>query len=79
MIGLELVTDRASRTPDKATTAALLAAALQRGVVLLSAGTYGNVVRVLAPLTASDALLDEGLDAMAAALESVAGNSRQTR
>ncbi len=79
MIGLELVTDRASRAPDKATTAALLAAALQRGVVLLSAGTYGNVVRVLAPLTASDALLDEGLDAIAAALETVASNSRQTR
>ena len=79
MIGLELVTDRASRAPDKAATAALLAAALQRGVVLLSAGTYGNVVRVLAPLTASDAVLDEGLDVMGAALESVAGNSRQTR
>ncbi len=79
MIGLELVTDRASRAPDKATTAALLAAALPRGVGLLSAGTYGNVVRVLAPLTASDALLDEGLDAIAAALETVASNSRQTR
>jgi 4-aminobutyrate aminotransferase/(S)-3-amino-2-methylpropionate transaminase len=79
MIGLELVTDRASRAPDKAATAALLAAALQRGVMLLSAGTYGNVVRVLAPLTASDALLDEGLDAIGAALESVAANSRQTR
>ena len=46
--------------------------------MLLSAGTYGNVVRVLAPLTASDALLDEGLDAMGAALASVAGDSRQT-
>jgi 4-aminobutyrate aminotransferase/(S)-3-amino-2-methylpropionate transaminase len=78
MIGLELVADRSSRTPDKATTGALLAAALQRGVVLLSAGTYGNVVRVLAPLTASDALLDEGLDAMEGALASVANDSRQT-
>ena len=48
-------------------------------MVLLSAGTYGNVVRVLAPLTASDALLDEGLDAMEAALGSVTTNSRQTR
>ncbi len=79
MIGLELVTDRASRTPDKALTGALLSAALQRGVVLLSAGTYGNVVRVLAPLTASEALLDEGLDAMEVALGSVTTNSRQTR
>ena len=78
MIGLELVSDRATRAPDKAATTALLAAALQRGVVLLSAGTYGNVVRVLAPLTASDALLDEGLAAMESALAAVAANSRQT-
>jgi 4-aminobutyrate aminotransferase/(S)-3-amino-2-methylpropionate transaminase len=78
MIGLELVSDRASRAPDKATTTALLSAALQRGVVLLSAGTYGNVVRVLAPLTASDALLDEGLAAMESALAAIVAISRQT-
>jgi 4-aminobutyrate aminotransferase/(S)-3-amino-2-methylpropionate transaminase len=72
MIGLELVGDRESRAPDKARTGRLLTAALERGVVLLSAGTYGNVVRVLAPLTADDAVLDEGLDAMEAAVEAVA-------
>jgi 4-aminobutyrate aminotransferase/(S)-3-amino-2-methylpropionate transaminase len=77
MVGLELVTDRESRAPDKALTGRLLAAALERGVVLLSAGTYGNVVRVLAPLTASDEVLDEGLDAVEAALAAVAGGSRQ--
>jgi len=78
MIGLELVTDRESRAPDKALTGRLLSAALERGVVLLSAGTYGNVVRVLAPLVADDALLDEGLDAVEAALEAVAGESGQS-
>ncbi len=79
MVGLELVTDRATRTPDKALTGApALRARSQRGVVLLCAGTYGNVVRVLAPLTATDALLDEGLDAMEAALASLATDSRQT-
>jgi 4-aminobutyrate aminotransferase / (S)-3-amino-2-methylpropionate transaminase / 5-aminovalerate transaminase len=77
MVGMELVADRASRTPDKALTGRLLAAALCRGVILLSAGTYGNVVRVLAPLTADDALLDEGLDAMGDALAEVIGGSRQ--
>jgi 4-aminobutyrate aminotransferase / (S)-3-amino-2-methylpropionate transaminase / 5-aminovalerate transaminase len=77
MVGMELVADRGSRVPDKALTGRLLAAALRRGVLLLSAGTYGNVVRVLAPLTADDALLDEGLDAMGAALADVAGGSRQ--
>lgn len=77
MVGMELVADRASRTPDKSLTGRLLAAALRRGVILLSAGTYGNVVRVLAPLTADDALLDEGLDAMGEALAEVIGGSRQ--
>ena len=74
MIGMELVTDRASRAPDKALTGRLLAAALARGLVLLSAGTYGNVVRVLAPLTIEDDILDEGLAALEAALEEVAGS-----
>ena len=45
----------------KAELVRLLAAALRRGLILLSAGTYGNVVRVLAPLTADDALLDPGI------------------
>jgi 4-aminobutyrate aminotransferase / (S)-3-amino-2-methylpropionate transaminase / 5-aminovalerate transaminase len=77
MVGMELVVDRTSRTPDKALTGRLLAAALRRGVILLSAGTYGNVVRVLAPLTADDALLDEGLDAVGEALAEADGGTRQ--
>jgi 4-aminobutyrate aminotransferase/(S)-3-amino-2-methylpropionate transaminase len=72
MIGMELVTDRAGKHPDKALTARLLAAALERGVILLSAGTYGNVIRVLAPLTTPDAVLDEGLDAVEQALDAIA-------
>jgi 4-aminobutyrate aminotransferase / (S)-3-amino-2-methylpropionate transaminase / 5-aminovalerate transaminase len=71
MIGMELVQDRVTKTPDKALTLRLQAAALQRGVILLSAGTHGNTVRVLAPLTTSDEILDEGLDAVEQALESV--------
>ena len=77
MVGIELVTDRASRTPDKALAARLLSAALRRGLILLSAGTYGNVVRVLAPLTTDDAVLDEGLDAMQAALDEASSVARQ--
>jgi 4-aminobutyrate aminotransferase/(S)-3-amino-2-methylpropionate transaminase len=73
MVGLELVTDRASKAPDKALTGRLLGAALKRGLVLLSSGSFGNVARVLAPLTADDDLIDEGLAAMEAALEAVAG------
>jgi 4-aminobutyrate aminotransferase / (S)-3-amino-2-methylpropionate transaminase / 5-aminovalerate transaminase len=75
MVGLELVTDRESRTPDKALTGRVLSAALERGLVLLSAGTFGNTIRVLAPLTADDAIIDEGLDVMGAALEAAVGRT----
>jgi 4-aminobutyrate aminotransferase / (S)-3-amino-2-methylpropionate transaminase / 5-aminovalerate transaminase len=75
MVGLELVSDRESRTPDKALTGRVLSAALERGLVLLSAGTFSNTIRVLAPLTADDAIIDEGLDVMGAALEAAVGRT----
>jgi 4-aminobutyrate aminotransferase/(S)-3-amino-2-methylpropionate transaminase len=75
MVGMELVTDRESRTPDKALTARVLTAALERGLVLLSAGTFGNTIRVLAPLTAEDAVIDEGLGVLGAALEAAVGRA----
>ena len=75
MVAMELVTDRASRAPDKALTGRVLTAALERGLVLLSAGTYGNTIRVLAPLTAEDAVIDEGLDVMGAAIEAAVGHA----
>ena len=73
MVAMELVMDRQTRAPDKVVTGRILAGALARGLVLLSAGTYGNVIRVLAPLTADDSLIDEGLAVFGAALESAAG------
>ena len=79
MVGMELVADPASRAPDKALTGRLLAAALRRGLILLSAGTYGNVIRVLAPLTIEDAVLDEGLEVMEAALAEAVSGSRQAQ
>ncbi len=69
MIALELVKDRDTKEPDKALTGRLLTAALERGLILLSAGTLGNIVRILVPLTVEDEVLDEGLDAMEAALK----------
>jgi 4-aminobutyrate aminotransferase/(S)-3-amino-2-methylpropionate transaminase len=75
MIGMEIVTNRESRTPDKAMTGKILTAALERGLVLLSSGTFGNTIRVLAPLTADDAVFDEGLDVMGAALEAAVGRT----
>jgi len=75
MVAMELVTDRQTRAPDKAVTGRVLAGALARGLVLLSAGTYGNVIRVLAPLTSDDSLIDEGLAVFGAALEAAAGRA----
>jgi 4-aminobutyrate aminotransferase/(S)-3-amino-2-methylpropionate transaminase len=71
MVALELVADRTTKAPDKALTGRLLAAALERGLILLSAGTFGNTVRVLAPLTTPDEIVEEGLDVMEQALEAV--------
>jgi 4-aminobutyrate aminotransferase/(S)-3-amino-2-methylpropionate transaminase len=70
MVGMELVVDRESKAPDKALAQRLLSAALARGLILLSCGTYGNTVRVLAPLTTPDEIIQEGLDVMEQALES---------
>jgi 4-aminobutyrate aminotransferase/(S)-3-amino-2-methylpropionate transaminase len=64
MIAVEFVKP-GSAEPDAALTDALAAAAHAVGVIVLTAGTFGNVVRFLPPLTISDELLVEGLDVVA--------------
>jgi 4-aminobutyrate aminotransferase / (S)-3-amino-2-methylpropionate transaminase / 5-aminovalerate transaminase len=71
MIGMEMVVDRETREPDKATTARFIAAALERGLILLSSGTYGNTVRILAPLTTPEPIVHEALGVMEQALEAI--------
>jgi 4-aminobutyrate aminotransferase/(S)-3-amino-2-methylpropionate transaminase len=71
MVALELFEDGDLARPDAELTRRITAEALHRGLVLLSCGTYGNVIRVLVPLTASDALVDEGLAILAAAFDAV--------
>ncbi|MGH7729650.1 MAG: 4-aminobutyrate--2-oxoglutarate transaminase [Candidatus Eiseniibacteriota bacterium] len=68
MRALELVTDRDSLGPDKAGTERVLARAASRGLLLLSAGLHGNVIRALMPLVIRDAELDEGLEVLEACL-----------
>jgi len=68
MCAVELVKDKSSDAPAPELTAALLKAANERGLILLSCGTYGNVIRFLVPLTASDELVKEGMDVFEAAL-----------
>jgi 4-aminobutyrate aminotransferase/4-aminobutyrate aminotransferase/(S)-3-amino-2-methylpropionate transaminase len=73
MIAFELVKDRKTREPDPQLTAAIVAQAEQRGLILLSCGVYGNVVRLLAPLTIQDAVLDEGLGILDASIRAALG------
>jgi 4-aminobutyrate aminotransferase/(S)-3-amino-2-methylpropionate transaminase len=70
MMAVEFV-DPATGEPDAALTARVAKAAHQAGVIVLTCGTYGNVVRFLPPLTIPLELLDEGLDVV---LEALAAN-----
>ena len=62
MIAMELVKNGDAEQPDPELTKALVTLAYQRGLVLLSCGTRGNVIRFLPALTISDELINEGLD-----------------
>jgi 4-aminobutyrate aminotransferase/(S)-3-amino-2-methylpropionate transaminase len=73
MVAMELVKNRRADQPDADLTKALVQAAAARGLVILSCGVYSNVIRLLAPLTISEALLNEGLDILEAALSDVSG------
>jgi 4-aminobutyrate aminotransferase/(S)-3-amino-2-methylpropionate transaminase len=70
MAGLEFVKDAKSKTPDPERTEKVRHHALAEGLMLLTAGSYGNVVRVLMPLVITDDQLDEGLSILARAVES---------
>ena len=67
MIAAEFV-DPATGEPDAALTAAVAKACVAEGVIVLTCGTFGNVIRFLPPLSIGDDLLNEGLDVVAAAL-----------
>jgi 4-aminobutyrate aminotransferase len=69
MNALELVTDRSSNAPDAALTAAVVAEAEARGLILLSCGTRYNVIRLLPPLTILMDQLAEALDIIEASIE----------
>ncbi|WP_298865766.1 4-aminobutyrate--2-oxoglutarate transaminase [uncultured Microbacterium sp.] len=68
MVAAEFV-DPATGAPDAALTGAVAKAAIAEGVIVLTCGTFGNVIRFLPPLSIGDELLNEGLDVIAAALK----------
>ncbi|HEY6076364.1 MAG TPA: 4-aminobutyrate--2-oxoglutarate transaminase [Gaiella sp.] len=69
MLAIELVEDPASKVPDPDRAKAVIDVALERGLILLKAGTYGNCIRVLCPLTIEDAVLEEALGVWEEALD----------
>jgi len=75
MQAIELVRDRTTRTPAKEETQKILALCHQRGLLILSAGVYGNVVRILAPLVLTDEQMHEGMLILESALEEVSRDS----
>lgn len=73
MMAVELTAGRDDLTPDPAATAAINKHCHSRGLVTLTAGTFGNVFRFLPPLVAPDHLLEEGLDIVEEAFAHVLG------
>jgi 4-aminobutyrate aminotransferase/(S)-3-amino-2-methylpropionate transaminase len=68
MIGFDILRSPGGE-PDGAEAKAVTARALNKGLILLSCGVYGETIRLLAPLTTPDVVLDEGLDILEASLE----------
>jgi 4-aminobutyrate aminotransferase/(S)-3-amino-2-methylpropionate transaminase len=71
MIAMELVHDGDADRPDPETTRALVAKAAENGLVLLSCGVRGNVIRFLPALTITDALLQESMDLLEKSFENI--------
>ena len=71
MVAIELVRDRASREPALAEAAAVLERARERGLLLIKAGLYDNVIRLLMPLVTRDDQMARGLDILDGVLADV--------
>ena len=72
MQALELVRSRTTREPAEEETRHVAQYCYQHGLILITAGSYGNVIRLLMPLVVTDAQMNEALDVLQAALASVA-------
>lgn len=62
MCAFEVVKDKTTKEPDKALTKRIVKEANKRGLLLLDAGIFGNVIRILMPIVITDDQLQEGLD-----------------
>ena len=71
MMAMELVSDRRERTPATAEAAAILVGARERGLILIKAGLYDNVIRLLMPLVTTEDQMARGLDILESTLAAV--------
>jgi 4-aminobutyrate aminotransferase / (S)-3-amino-2-methylpropionate transaminase / 5-aminovalerate transaminase len=71
MQALELVRSRATREPADTETKEIAQFCYEHGLVLITAGTYGNVIRLLMPIVVTDEQMTEALDVLEAALGAV--------
>jgi 4-aminobutyrate aminotransferase/(S)-3-amino-2-methylpropionate transaminase len=76
MQAIELVVDRVTKEPAETETREVLVACHRRGLVMISAGTFGNTIRLLVPLIATDDQIEEGLEVLEQALAEVHAHTR---
>lgn len=79
MQAIELVKDPATKEPAKDEANAVMEYCWRNGLITIGAGSYGNILRLLMPLTITDAQLNEGLDVMEAGLAHVAANAGKSQ
>ena len=73
MMGIEIVNDRKTKDPAPEKTAQLVESAWRQGLIILSCGSYSNIVRLLMPLTISTQELDDGFDLLDNAFKGLMG------
>jgi 4-aminobutyrate aminotransferase/(S)-3-amino-2-methylpropionate transaminase len=71
MQALELVRSRQTRAPAEEETKRILQYCYEHGLIMITAGSYGNVIRLLVPLVVTDSQMEEGLDVLESALATV--------
>ena len=72
MCAIELVRDARTKEPADTETKELSKYCYEHGLINITAGTFGNVMRILVPLVVTDAQFEEGLDVIEAGLATVA-------
>lgn len=76
MIAIEFVKNGDSQKPNGDLCGKIVASCLKRGLIILNAGTYKNIIRILSPLVITDAQLNQGLDILEQEILNISKNKR---